>query len=292
MGSLKVRADRTAVGLPTLPVVELSDFNKQIALPFQQSLDDQAYTTVSTVNFTPSGTTIPPGNIPPGTPPPGPSGAVLYDSTVNSKLHDGKKRTIEKEGSTSAGGKGLEVAASGSPKIVVNTDKTFSLVCKAGHGRFYCFVKNFNATLDIECAFWNSVSGQDCSLKLRSRHQEGGSCDNRFGGYGMAVDRKGWGAKREVCHNTHDQSHDGKLPFAIATQKYFNIQFTVKNESGGVRQIGKMNGTQFASFLDTKPAGYMVHKEDFDDNSYFWVRSNIDSGTGELRIKRLRIFQA
>src|SRR4030095_10518333 len=36
---------------------------------------------------------------PPVTPPPQPTGEVLYDSTIHSKLHDGKVRTIESEGS-------------------------------------------------------------------------------------------------------------------------------------------------------------------------------------------------
>lgn len=220
------------------------------------------------------------------------SETVLYDSHANSKLHDGNVRTVEKEGSITPNGLGIECRASGNPKIAVNADKTFSLVCGEGHGRFYGYVLNYNATLEIECAFWKAASGQDLSLKMRSRHNEGGNGDNRFGGYGLSVDKGGWGAKRETFHNEHDQSDSGSLPTKPETGKYFKIEFTVKNEGSGVRQIGKMDGKQFMNKFDSSPKPYMVNEALYKAQSYFWVRSNIDSGTGEIRIKRLRILAA
>lgn len=223
-------------------------------------------------------------------PEPIPAG-VIYDSAVNSKLHDGIVRTVEKEGNISAGGLGVECRASGNPRIVVNADKTFSLKCDAGHGRFYLYCLNYNSTLEIEAAFWNAASGQDMSLKARSRHNEGGDGPNRFGGYGLAIDRSGWGAKRETFHNEHDQSTSGSLPSKPETGKYFKLEFTVKDENGKVRQIGKYNGTQFMSKTDSSPLGYMTNQALYEKQSYFWVRSNIDSGTGELRIKRIRVIK-
>src|SRR4030095_6811368 len=126
---------------------------------------------------------------PPVVTPPAPTGDVLYDSTVHSKLHDSKVRTFEKEGSISPNGLGVECRASGSPKGQVNADGTFSLICGAGHGRFYFYVCNYDATLEITFAWWNEAKGQDLSLKMRSRHNEGGAETNRFGGYGFSVDR-------------------------------------------------------------------------------------------------------
>ncbi len=225
----------------------------------------------------------------PDVPPLPPTGNVIYDSQINSKLHDGIVRTVEKEGSISAGGLGVECHASGNPRIVVNNDGTFSLLCDAGHGRFYGYALNYNTTLEIECAFWNATPGQDLSLKVRSRHNEGGAETSRFGGYGLSIDRDGWGAKREPFHNTHDQATSGSLPSKPETQKYFTIEFTVKDEEGKVSQIAKMNGKQFMSKTDSSPESYMVDAASFAKQSYFWVRSNIDSGTGEIRIKRLRV---
>jgi hypothetical protein len=226
-------------------------------------------------------------------PTPEPTGDVLYDSHRDSSLHDSNVRTItDSEGNVSAGGLGIEMHASGKPKVVVNDDGTFSLICGAGHGRFYGMTKNYDATMEIEAAFWNEAKGQDLSLKMRSRHNEDGTGDKRFGGYGLSIDRKGWGAKREIYHNEHDQSQSGRLPFPVKTQEYFTIRFTVKDQGDSVRQIGEMNGSAFMNKVDSSPKPYMVDKASFDAQSYFWVRQNIDSGTGEIRIKRLRILKA
>lgn len=225
-------------------------------------------------------------------PPEPPVGDLLYDSHRDSKLHDGNVRTIpDKEGAITPNGLGIEMHASGNPRVVVNADGTFSLFGDAGFPRFYGYVVNYDATLEIECAFWNDV-GQDLSLKTRSRHNEGGACENRFGGYGLAVDRNGYDAKREVCHNVHDQSQSGKLPTTPKTGEYFTIKWTVKDQGNEVRQIGEMNGQPFLNKIDSSPKPYMVDKASFEKQSYYWVRQNISKGTGEIRIKSLRILKA
>lgn len=222
---------------------------------------------------------------------------VLYDSLRDSRLHDGIVRTVQHEGSLGSNGKGVECRASGSPRIKINADKTFSLLCDSGHGRFYCYTTNYNATLEIEAAFWNSASGQDESLKIRSKHNEDVNDESRnnndFGGYGFSSDRSGWGAKREPFHNEHDQSVSGSFPSKPETGKYFKIEFTVKDEGNDVRQIVKYNGQQIMSRLDSNPEPYMVGEARYmsPNQSYFWVRQNIDSGTGELRIKRIRVLK-
>jgi hypothetical protein len=217
-------------------------------------------------------------------------GTLIYDSHRDSTLHDGVVQTLTKVGNIGAGGLGLECRASGSPKIQKNADKTFSLKCQSGHGRFYGYCKNYNVRMEIECAFWNSVSGQDLSLKLRSRHNEGGDCSNRFGGYGCAPDRDGWNAKRETCHNIHDQSKSGSLPKKPQTGQYNIWKFSVKDEGSSVRQTGEMDGVKFMDKVDTSPKAYMRDKASFEKQSYYWVRQNVDSGTGEIRIKSLKIF--
>ena len=225
------------------------------------------------------------------TPIPQPSGgAVLYDSRIHSALHNGIARQVRAEGNIGPNGKGVECRASGNPYIRVNTDKTFSLICGAGHGRFYGYVNNYNATMEIVCAWGNQVSGQDLSLKLRSRHNEPDPCNNRFGGYGFACDRRGWGAKREPCHNNHDLAVSGGLPSQLGTQQYFMVLYTVRDDpSGGVREIASIDGRPILNrVLQRQPLPIQY----FGQKSYYWVRQNVDSGTGELRIRSLRILQA
>ena len=230
-------------------------------------------------------------------PPPPPGGDVLYDSHRDSKLHDGKVRTVQKEGSITPNGLGIECHASGNPKIVVNDDGTFSLVGNAGFPRFYLYCLNYNSTLEIEAAFWNDV-GQELSLKTRSRHNEANGSDGasgtdaRFGGYGFAVDRASYSAKREIYHNVHDESAKGSLPEKLVTQKYFTIRWTVKDDGTKVSQIGEVDGKTVLTKTDSSPKPYMVNQALYAKQSYLWVRQNINKGTGEIRIKSLRVLKA
>ncbi len=223
-----------------------------------------------------------------------PTGNVLYDSKIHSKLHDGKKRTIKTEGFLTPNGLGMECRASGNPRVVVNEDGTYSLVTDAGHGRYYLHVHNINTTSEITAAFWNEQPGQDISMKKWSRHNEGGDCDNRYGGRGLSVDRSGWGEKREDCHNVHSQSTSGSLPAKMETKKFNVWRFTVKEENGKMRMIGEMDGKKFMDKLDSSPKPYMIDISKYlgKNQSYEWVRSNNEKAAGEIRIKQHRVLKA
>jgi hypothetical protein len=231
--------------------------------------------------------------------PPPPTGNVLYDSLINSKLHDKRVRTIKQEGCIGPNGLGVECRASGNPRIRVNEDGTFSLICDSGHGRFYLYVLNYNVTYKIICAFWNKKDGQDISLKDRSRHNEAGrTCDggspiepNRFGGYGFAIDWTEWGGKREPTHNCHDQSKSGSLS-GITAQKYMTLEFTVKDEGSNVRQIGKVDGVTKMDKLDTSPKPFMRDQALYAKQSYLWFRQNLKRSGGEIRIKQIQVLKA
>ena len=222
-------------------------------------------------------------------PPPGPApaptpgqvpGTLLHDSAIHSQLHNGIVRTITREGL-------YECRASGNPRIRTNQDHTFSLICDSGHGRFYLYVPNYNVYMVLLAGWGNQVAGQDISLKLRSRHNEPDPCNNRFGGYGWAADRGGWSAKIEPCHNNHTSVGSGGLPGPIGTGQFVTYEFSVKDEGTGVRQINKINGVQvFNKIIPRQAAPQSL----FIPKSYIWVRQNIDSGTGELRIKNLKLY--
>jgi hypothetical protein len=221
----------------------------------------------------------PPGPGPAPTPGPVP-GTLLHDSAIHSQLHNGIVRTVTREGL-------YECRASGNPRIRTNQDRTFSLICDAGHGRFYLYVPNYNVYMIIVAGWGNQVAGQDISLKLRSRHNEPDPCANRFGGYGWAADRGGWSAKIESCHNNHTQVGSGGLPSPIGTGQYVTYEFSVKDEGSGVRQINKINGTQvFNKVLQRQPLAPAA----FIPRSYIWVRQNTDQNGAELRIKNLKLY--
>lgn len=221
----------------------------------------------------------PPGPAPGPIPGPAP-GTLLHDSAIHSQLHNGIVRTVPAEGL-------YECRASGNPRIRVNADHTFSLICDAGHGRFYTYVPNYNIYMILVAGWGNQVSGQDISLKLRSRHNEPDPCNNRFGGYGFAFDRAGWDSKREPCHNNHDQAAGGSLPIKPVTGQFYTIEFSVKDEGAGVREIAKINGIQV---MNRTAARQAAPPSLFIPKSYIWVRQNISSGTGELRIKNLKLY--
>jgi len=126
---------------------------------------------------------------------------------------------------------------------------------------------------------------------MRSRHNEGGAPETRFGGYGFAIKSDSWDAKREDYHNVHTSMGGGKLPSPIKVQQYFKVRFTVKDEGNGVRQIGEVDGQKVFDKVDNSPKPYMVDAASFAKQSYYWVRQNT-TVLAELRIKRLRILKA
>ena len=217
-------------------------------------------------------------------PAPGPGGTgvpgtVIYDSHINSHLHNGVVRRFTAEGN-------LECRASGNPYIQVNNDGTFSL-WDSSLGRFYLYVNNYNVMLELVWAFGNSPSGTNLSLKIRSRHNEGGATTNRFGGYGFAMTRTAWDAKREPYHNVHDESLGGSLGKNLGTGQYHNIQFSVKDMPKPV-QTAVLDGVRVKQWTDPNPAPYMVNQAMYAARSYIWVRQNTTALT-EIRIKSLRL---
>ena len=84
------------------------------------------------------------------------------------------------------------MAASGSPHVNVEPDGTFWLEADAGHGRMYIKAINFNSMMEGEINFPDSFDVvRNSTQRLRSRHQEGGSEGNNFGGCGQTIEVPG-----------------------------------------------------------------------------------------------------
>jgi hypothetical protein len=111
---------------------------------------------------------------------------------------------------------------------------------------------------------------------------------NRFGGYGFAVDSKGWDAKREPTHNCHDQHNSGSIPIKLENDKAVRLRQTVKDEEGMMHQMGEidyMDGNGFQKVMDIfdrSPISWMVDRNLYETKSYFWIRNN---GSGYITIR-------
>ena len=210
-------------------------------------------------------------------PDPIPTGAA-YDSNRDGHWNNGTKRDILKsEGNIGPDGLGLYTAASGNPHLVVDGNGTAHLFSEH-FGRIYICVKNYSAVLEMEFNIENKFV-DNLSLKLRSRHQEGGAGPNRAGGEGWAISLTGWDSKRENFHNVHDSLGKGKLSQSLKIGQWYKLRFTCKDEgSNKIRLIGEVDyGSGYVKEMDLVDSGapaYFFDKALLQKNSYFWIRCN------------------
>ncbi|MFN2435169.1 MAG: hypothetical protein ABR515_07320 [Nitrososphaeraceae archaeon] len=190
----------------------------------------------------------------------------------------------------------VEVRANGNTPCKIDGNGNCTIT--GNRRRIYCHYNNYNAILTVTLIPHFAGSKDDCSLKMRSRHNETGkTCNkktgkpldgNRFGGYGFAVDRKGWDAKREPTHNCHDQHKSGSIPIKLENDKAVRLRQTVKDDDGKVHQMGEidyMDGNGFQKVMDifdTSPKSWMVDRNLYEAKSYFWIRNN---GSGSITIR-------
>lgn len=189
-----------------------------------------------------------PEPVPEPTPEPVPTG-VLWDSNRDGHWNNGVKRTVtDSEGSIAPNGKGVECRASGDPKLVIDGDRVAHLISGSGEA-------------------------EDLSLKLRSRHNEDGDCEERFGGFGCSIDRKSIGMKTESCHNNHENSKSvGGL--SIKNGEWHKARFECKDGDNSVDFTCSIDGVEKMKHSHKNPAPAYVDKAKFAQNSYFWMRIN------------------
>lgn len=197
--------------------------------------------------------------------PPPPSTGSLWNSNTNGKWNDGNKRTITtKQNGQKPNDKSIFVAASGSPKLVIDGDGVAHLVSGSG-------------------------GVENISLKLLSRHQEGGDCSNRGGGEGFSIDHSGWNCKREKCHNIHSSIGSGNVPKSVQDNKWHKVKFSLKHEGSGIRLKGAIDYMDGAGFkevmnkVDSNPDAWFMDKALNMKNSYIWIRLN-NSDHGRIYI--------
>lgn len=185
-------------------------------------------------------------------------------------------------------------------KLVI--DGNGNATISGNRARIYCHYKNYNSILTLTL-IPNFIDEEedDCSLKLRSRHNEptdkeecedGRPFDgNRFGGYGFSVQTKKWVSKREPTHNCHDQAKRDKFPDnkTLENGKEYKLRFTVKDDGNKVRQIGEIDFNESIGFVrvmnrfDDSPKSWMIKRSLYEEKSYLWIRNN--SADGSITVK-------
>lgn len=220
------------------------------------------------------------------------TGEVLYDSNIDGKWNNGEARTVtDSEGNQSANGKGLYTAASGSPKLVIDGQGVGTLTCGDGHGRIYIKATNYNCVLETEFNLLDDTV-ENFSQKVRSRHQEGGSPENRFGGVGFTIARPNVGHKIEKFHNEHEKGFDEILQKKLELNKWYKSRFTCQDVPEGILQRGEIDyndGNGFIKVSETvfkNPPAYYVDKNKFMEESYIWLRLN---GSGRIAMRNVRL---
>jgi hypothetical protein len=227
-------------------------------------------------------------------PGPQPTEGVLWNS--NDYWNDGKVRTVDKsEGNIGPNGKGLYMAASGSPVLEILGNGEARLRTKPGFGRFYVAACNYNARLEFE---FNIMAGSvdNLSTKCRSRHQMGGACENRFGGLGTHVSLTDTGFKAEKCHNIQDQadSQDAKLPKKLELNTWYKSKYEYKDAADGksieyTRWLDYQDGAGWIKVLEgahKHPLPFYMDKASFDKQSEFWTRLN---GSGIVALRNMKL---
>ena len=192
----------------------------------------------------------------------------------------------------------VEVRANGNAPCIIDGNGNCTIT--GNRRRIYCYYNNYNAILTVTLIPYFKDMKDNCSLKMRSRHNEpgmtckgGGPLDgNRFGGYGFAVNYNGWNSKRESTHNCHDQHKSGSVPKIIQNDKAIILRHTVKDEGATVHQIGEidyMDGNGFhkvMNIFDNSPETWMVDRNLYETRSYFWTRNN---GSGSITIRDVNL---
>jgi len=215
------------------------------------------------------------------------TGAIIFDSNRHWVGRAGQ--TVDgKFGNTGPNGKGFYTAASGNPKLRFVTPTEYELIGSGSgiHPRIYGAVNNYNARLQFEFKF-NSGNVENISFKIRNRHDRGGSCENRVGGFGGHISRSEAGLKIEKCHNTHENGVERGLPQKLSNGTWYKVALTVQDTSQGILQKVDLNGREVVR--DVYKGSYKPYfdKALFEKHSEFWIRYN--GGSGSVSFKNVTV---
>jgi len=197
-------------------------------------------------------------------------GRIIWSSTTWKNSRDPTKGPKDaKFGSKDQGDQQMEISHAGSGCSFKIANGEFTL--GGDQCRLYILGNNFNSQMILDGKWNGGASNDNFSLRLRSRHNEGGATTNRFGGYGVAFHLGGEvDFAREDYHNVHT-SFGGTKIAAFKSGQYYNLGFSAQNFGKTVVMIAYVNGKKVAQGVDKSPKSYMV---DTSKTYYSWIRHN------------------
>ena len=146
-------------------------------------------------------------------------------------------------------------------------------------GRMYWYRTNYDFIMQFDIV-WNKTI-DNIGLRGRSRHNEGGGCDNAFGGYGANMHIDVIDFKSEDSHDEGGGwgSSEFKYPQPLESGQKYGIRFTCKDNPKPTFtfEIDYNDGKGFiqvAKAVDDKPVPCRVNRKSFEEISYLWLRTN------------------
>jgi hypothetical protein len=121
---------------------------------------------------------------------------------------------------------------------------------------------------------------ENISTKLRSRHNEGGTEENRFGGYGVAFDLKGQVAdfKIESYHNVHESGREHALPRNLSYNHWYRYKVTIQAKDDDTKAVVNayidydLNGTWTS--IGSEEYARTGYRQNDTNARYTWIRAN------------------
>lgn len=234
------------------------------------------------------------------------AGTVLWDSNKTGNWNNGKSRKVikTKEKPFQNNG-GIQMHASGKPRLIIDGHGVGRLEANAGHGRFYVDAVNYKSVTEYDLKFDDdNIDTHTC--QTQSRHQEKGPPEhnnNGFGGVQYKIDRKKkeCGLKIEKFHvrgesKNHIDGPEKKLPKDIKVDNWIRVRLTtIPNEKektiSSKMEIKWNDDGDFIKCIEHKYKNlenYMVNKSDFEKISYTWWRINNEK-TGSISLRNIKL---
>jgi len=123
------------------------------------------------------------------------------------------------------------------------------------------------------------TGNNNLSLRMRSRHASCGSPGNIFGGFGASIHMDGEvGFETEPCHNQHENSINGTLPFTPELGKWYNFAYYVVDsvDKSSVKFRLDIDGQTVHTGSHDSPQPDYLDEATFLQESSVWLRMNND----------------
>jgi hypothetical protein len=213
-----------------------------------------------------------------------PAGTVLWTSVA---WANGHARSLTAHGAFDPDDPKLQLSAGEDRRWSTAGNGTSKL--EGNRSRLYLHAAHRNIEMVFE-ANATDTRLENISIKLRSRHNAGGSNANRFGGYGVAFNLKEQNAdfKIESYHNVHESGREKTLQRHLSYNHWYRYKVTIQAKDGEAKAVVKayidydLNDTW--TWIGTQEYARTGYRKNDMNAKYTWIRANAgdDTQTGLL----------